>query len=606
MKYDIILAGVGGQGVLSVSAIIASSAMKEGLFVKQSEVHGMSQRGGAVLANLRLARCAHRQRPHPARRGRDDPEHGAAREPALPAVPRRPTARWSPRPTRSSTSPTTPNSRGCSHGCGRCPARRLVDGEQLARAAGSARATNMVMVGAASHRLPVQVETLEQFIESTFARQGREGRRDEPEGVPRGARGGSMTARRGAHRAGDRRGPRPHRQAGCLCRRRRGPPVGSAGPRPCGPARDRGPRTPAGARHPGAAARVRARSSAEAAAADTTALGGDRVVVKVISPIILHKSDVGGVKIVRAPTATRSWRPSRDMEARLGGQAIVGFTINQFVRYDATLGSELILGLRWTADFGAVVTLGAGGIYTEFLAQNLKPGREIAIFSPAVTTSAEIADAIGRLAVGRLATGRLRGQAPKIGVQAVVDARRPLHGARRRASPRTTSPSARSTRSWSPAGLVALDILVKLGAGASARRAVAAARQAEAPAGAQVRGHHRRLREAEPGPHHPEQPDPRGVRPRADLRRQARAAQTRGLPLRARHRRRCRSAWISSSWPFPRRRRRRPSPRSSRARRPRASSSSPAASRRSRGPRRSSAACARRWPRRARARGRAR
>ena len=50
MKYDIILAGVGGQGVLSVSAIIASSAMKEGLFVKQSEVHGMSQRGGAVLA----------------------------------------------------------------------------------------------------------------------------------------------------------------------------------------------------------------------------------------------------------------------------------------------------------------------------------------------------------------------------------------------------------------------------------------------------------------------------------------------------------------------------------------------------------------------------
>src|SRR5512143_3210486 len=55
MKYDIILAGVGGQGALSVSAIIASSAMKEGLHVKQSEVHGMSQRGGAVLANLRLS-----------------------------------------------------------------------------------------------------------------------------------------------------------------------------------------------------------------------------------------------------------------------------------------------------------------------------------------------------------------------------------------------------------------------------------------------------------------------------------------------------------------------------------------------------------------------
>src|SRR5512136_1425950 len=55
MKYDIILAGVGGQGVLSVSAIIASTALKAGLAVKQSEVHGMSQRGGAVLANLRIA-----------------------------------------------------------------------------------------------------------------------------------------------------------------------------------------------------------------------------------------------------------------------------------------------------------------------------------------------------------------------------------------------------------------------------------------------------------------------------------------------------------------------------------------------------------------------
>src|SRR5512144_3371542 len=55
MKYDIILAGVGGQGTLSVSAIIGSSAMSEGLSVKQSEVHGMAQRGGAVVAHLRLA-----------------------------------------------------------------------------------------------------------------------------------------------------------------------------------------------------------------------------------------------------------------------------------------------------------------------------------------------------------------------------------------------------------------------------------------------------------------------------------------------------------------------------------------------------------------------
>ncbi len=55
MTYDILLAGVGGQGVLSLAAIIAESAMAEGLNVRQSKVHGMSQRGGGVQAHLRLS-----------------------------------------------------------------------------------------------------------------------------------------------------------------------------------------------------------------------------------------------------------------------------------------------------------------------------------------------------------------------------------------------------------------------------------------------------------------------------------------------------------------------------------------------------------------------
>ena len=55
MKNDIILAGVGGQGILTIAAIIGKAAMKAGLNVKQSEVHGMAQRGGAVLAHLRLS-----------------------------------------------------------------------------------------------------------------------------------------------------------------------------------------------------------------------------------------------------------------------------------------------------------------------------------------------------------------------------------------------------------------------------------------------------------------------------------------------------------------------------------------------------------------------
>jgi indolepyruvate ferredoxin oxidoreductase beta subunit len=171
MKYDIIVAGVGGQGVLSVSAIIASSALREGLFVKQSEVHGMSQRGGAVLANLRLA---------------DTPV-------ASDLIPLGSAALiLSMEPLESlrylqylaadgavvtSTNPLVnianyPELEGLLTQIRALPLSRLVDGEQLARAAGSTRATNMVMVGAASHHLPVKVETLEHFIRTTFAAKG--------------------------------------------------------------------------------------------------------------------------------------------------------------------------------------------------------------------------------------------------------------------------------------------------------------------------------------------------------------------------------------------------------------------------------------------------
>lgn len=55
MKKDIILAGVGGQGILSIATIIGDAAMNKGLYIKQAEVHGMSQRGGDVHSHLRIS-----------------------------------------------------------------------------------------------------------------------------------------------------------------------------------------------------------------------------------------------------------------------------------------------------------------------------------------------------------------------------------------------------------------------------------------------------------------------------------------------------------------------------------------------------------------------
>ncbi len=171
MKYDIILAGVGGQGVLSVSAIIASSAMKEGLHVKQSEVHGMSQRGGAVLANLRLS---------------DGPiasdliPLGSASlilsmEPLeslryLRYLDRAGTIITSSDPLVNI--PDYPALDGLLASIRTLPKAVLIEADRLAREAGSVRATNMVMVGAASHFLPVQVDTIRHFIEAMFARKG--------------------------------------------------------------------------------------------------------------------------------------------------------------------------------------------------------------------------------------------------------------------------------------------------------------------------------------------------------------------------------------------------------------------------------------------------
>jgi len=171
MKFDIILAGVGGQGVLSVSAIIASSAMKEGLAVKQSEVHGMSQRGGAVLANLRLS-----DRPIAS----DLIPRGSASlilsmEPLeslryLEFLSADGTVITATNPVANITDyppvdEVLAQIRGLPHAL-------TIDAESLARKAGSARATNMVMVGAASPLLPVSFETLEHFVQTIFAGKG--------------------------------------------------------------------------------------------------------------------------------------------------------------------------------------------------------------------------------------------------------------------------------------------------------------------------------------------------------------------------------------------------------------------------------------------------
>jgi len=171
MKYDIILSGVGGQGVLSLAAIIASSAMKEGLQVKQAEVHGMAQRGGAVVSNLRLsdseiesdlipngtASMILSMEPLEGLRYlhylKDDGALVTSTDPFI-------------------NIPNYPEQDKLNEKIKSLPKSILVDAEKLAKEAGSARATNTVMLGAASHFLPVKEETLRTLIREMFGRKG--------------------------------------------------------------------------------------------------------------------------------------------------------------------------------------------------------------------------------------------------------------------------------------------------------------------------------------------------------------------------------------------------------------------------------------------------
>lgn len=150
------------------------------------------------------------------------------------------------------------------------------------------------------------------------------------------------------------------------------------------------------------------------------ALSGDRVVVKVVAHDIQHKSDVGGVAIVPKTAAAVSAAVA-DMHGRLGSHAVTGYSVSEFIAYSPALGHEFIVGLRWTDDVGPVVSVGAGGIYTELLARHFMPGRDIAVFAPGVGSRAAIAAALEAIAVVQLATRPLRGLPARLPLEALVD-----------------------------------------------------------------------------------------------------------------------------------------------------------------------------------------
>jgi len=171
MKQDIILAGVGGQGILSIAFVIDNAALKEGLHFKQAEVHGMAQRGGAVQSHLRLSDGPIYSDLVP--RGEGDLILSVEPLEALRYVEYlRPDGRIVTSTTPFVNIPDYPPLEDVIAELRKLPRSVIVDSEKLAREAGTSKSQNMVMLGAASNFLIIKEEDLRGSIEALFRGRG--------------------------------------------------------------------------------------------------------------------------------------------------------------------------------------------------------------------------------------------------------------------------------------------------------------------------------------------------------------------------------------------------------------------------------------------------
>jgi indolepyruvate ferredoxin oxidoreductase beta subunit len=171
MKKDIILAGVGGQGILSIAAVLDFAALKNNLNVKQAEVHGMSQRGGAVQSHLRLSSETIYSDLIP--QGSADLIVSVEFMEPLRYLPHLAHDGWIiTSATQVKNIPNYPDPSVLKSMFSSLPHTRIIESETLARNAGSVRAENMVMLGAVSNFVEISSADFEEGIRSLFANKG--------------------------------------------------------------------------------------------------------------------------------------------------------------------------------------------------------------------------------------------------------------------------------------------------------------------------------------------------------------------------------------------------------------------------------------------------
>ena len=171
MKKDIILAGVGGQGILTIASVIGLAAVEVGLFLKQAEVHGMSQRGGDVQSNLRLSdkEVASDLIPF----GQADMIISVEPMESLRYLPMLSKEGWLITNTQTFVNiPNYPAKEDIIAGIEKIKNHVALDAEHIAKGIGSVRAANIVVLGAAAPFLDLDYGLLENALNTLFGKKG--------------------------------------------------------------------------------------------------------------------------------------------------------------------------------------------------------------------------------------------------------------------------------------------------------------------------------------------------------------------------------------------------------------------------------------------------
>ncbi len=173
MKRDIILAGVGGQGILSIAATIGTAAIDAGLYLKQAEVHGMSQRGGDVQSHLRLSSNEIASDLIPA--GQVDIIIAIEPMESLRYLPMLSKNGWLVTNTEPFVNiPNYPPIEEVIKKVESLPQYIAMDAGKVAKDIGSPKSANIVILGASAPFLDMDIELLENAIRKIFGNKGEE------------------------------------------------------------------------------------------------------------------------------------------------------------------------------------------------------------------------------------------------------------------------------------------------------------------------------------------------------------------------------------------------------------------------------------------------